>query len=162
MLDDGLPRRVYSGAAPAPPLAASRAIATGIGALHHDGTRRAAPPQPYLGRDVRRPLAPLTTAPTVVERAPLDASIAPPPRRRRAAAAATMSPRASAHIVCGALCPEGAQLRRVLRRNDERHDEAVQAERGAETPDEHHANVELGLAARVLHAAVAAHANGEP
>jgi len=52
-----------------------------------------------------------------------------------------------------------AQLRRILRRDDERNDEAVEAERGAETPDEDHANVQLRLAARVLHTAVAAHAD---
>ena len=56
---------------------------------------------------------------------------------------------------------ELAQLRRVLRRDDQRHNEAVEAEGGAETPDEDHANVQLWLAARVLHAAVATHSNRE-
>eukprot|EP00321_Phaeocystis_globosa_P003974 CAMPEP_0118811010 /NCGR_PEP_ID=MMETSP1162-20130426/1372_1 /TAXON_ID=33656 /ORGANISM="Phaeocystis Sp, Strain CCMP2710" /LENGTH=260 /DNA_ID=CAMNT_0006740609 /DNA_START=168 /DNA_END=947 /DNA_ORIENTATION=+ len=47
----------------------------------------------------------------------------------------------------------------ALDSDDQRDDQAVQTERGAKAPDEHHADVQLGLAGGVLHAAQAAHAN---
>mmetsp|Transcript_45329 Transcript_45329/g.96431 ORF Transcript_45329/g.96431 Transcript_45329/m.96431 type:complete len:215 (+) Transcript_45329:276-920(+) len=54
-----------------------------------------------------------------------------------------------------------AELRPWLDRNDERDDQTVQAERGAETPDEDHANVELRLPRRILHTDLACHAEGK-
>eukprot|EP00302_Diacronema_sp_CCMP2436_P010300 CAMPEP_0179886326 /NCGR_PEP_ID=MMETSP0982-20121206/30783_1 /TAXON_ID=483367 /ORGANISM="non described non described, Strain CCMP 2436" /LENGTH=106 /DNA_ID=CAMNT_0021782023 /DNA_START=319 /DNA_END=640 /DNA_ORIENTATION=+ len=49
----------------------------------------------------------------------------------------------------------------VLHGDDETDDQAVEPERGRERPDEHHANVQLGLPRGVAYADVAAHANGE-
>mmetsp|Transcript_51650 Transcript_51650/g.171159 ORF Transcript_51650/g.171159 Transcript_51650/m.171159 type:complete len:211 (+) Transcript_51650:262-894(+) len=49
----------------------------------------------------------------------------------------------------------------VLDGDDERDDQPVEAEGGPKGPNEHHANVELGLPRGVLHANLARHAHGQ-
>mmetsp|Transcript_33988 Transcript_33988/g.109132 ORF Transcript_33988/g.109132 Transcript_33988/m.109132 type:complete len:222 (-) Transcript_33988:176-841(-) len=92
-------------------------------------------------------------------------SAPPPPPRRHVLMITELASRGASQVGAGdlAILAEQAAAHRaaVLDGDDERDDQPVEAESGPKGPNEHHANVELGLPRGILHANLARHAHGQ-